>query len=159
MYRQCFGIPMATDCASLLANLSCFYFYEYRYIMRNKNNIYMARRFINTMRYIDDLLVMNLIRQFRTYLHPFELQLQKAPIHTPTKTYHGTMEHNYSTTLYDKRDDYCFDIVNFPYMSSNISSKPACGVCVSQLVRIGRICSSYGAGPLVPLPIMQYIRL
>ena len=45
--------------------------------------------------------------------------------------------------LYDKRDSFHFDIVNFPNMSSNIPSKPAYGVYVSQLVRIGRICSGY----------------
>ena len=36
-----------------------------------------------------------------------------------------------------------FNIVNFPYLSSNIPSGPAYGVYISQLVRIGRICSNY----------------
>ena len=49
----------------------------------------------------------------------------------------------YTTTLYDKRDSFQFDIVNFPEMSSNIPSKPAYGVYISQLVRISRICSTY----------------
>ena len=45
---------MGTDCAPLLANLFLF-FYEYRYMKSLiKNNIFMARRFNNTMRYIDD---------------------------------------------------------------------------------------------------------
>ena len=58
VYRQCVGIPMGTDCAPLLANLFLF-FYEYRY-MKNliKNDIFMAR----TMRYIDDLLILNNIQ-------------------------------------------------------------------------------------------------
>ena len=34
-------------------------------------------------------------------------------------------------------------IVNFSYLSSNIPSRPAYGVYISQLVRIGRICSDY----------------
>ena len=50
----------------------------------------------------------------------------------------------YSTTIYDKRDSFNFNIVNFPHMSSNIPSKPAYGVYISQLVRMGRICSSFG---------------
>ena len=49
----------------------------------------------------------------------------------------------YTTTLYDKRDSFQFDIVNFPDMSSNIPSKPAYGVYISQLVCIGRIYSTY----------------
>ena len=66
VYRQCVGIPMGTDCAPLLANLFLF-FYEYRY-MKNliKNDIFMARRFNNTMRYIDDLLILNLMTPYRT---------------------------------------------------------------------------------------------
>ena len=59
VYRQCVGIPMGTDCAPLLANLFLFY-YKYKY-MKNliKNNIILAKKFNNTMRYIDDLLTLN----------------------------------------------------------------------------------------------------
>ena len=51
----------------------------------------------------------------------------------------------FSTTLYDKRDSFSFDIVNFPHMNSNIPSKPAYGVYISQLIRIGRICEDFSA--------------
>ena len=49
----------------------------------------------------------------------------------------------YVTAVYDKRDSFNFSIVNFPYLSSNIPSKPAYGVYISQLVRIGRICDNF----------------
>ena len=42
-------------------------------------------------------------------------------------------------SIYDKRDDL---IVNFPHMNSNIPTNPAYGVCISQLVRYARICTS-----------------
>jgi len=45
--------------------------------------------------------------------------------------------------LYDKRDDFNFNIVNFPFLSSNIPSSPAYGVFVSQLVRYSRSSSDY----------------
>ena len=48
----------------------------------------------------------------------------------------------FSTTLYDKRDRFSFDVVNFPHMSSNIPSKPAYGVYI---IRIGRICEDFSA--------------
>ena len=51
----------------------------------------------------------------------------------------------YSTAVYDKRDDFNFKIVNFPFLCSNIPSRPAYGVYISQLVRIGRICSDYSS--------------
>ena len=47
------------------------------------------------------------------------------------------------TTIYDKRDSFNFPIVNFPFMSSNIPAVPSYGIYISQLVRIGRICSTY----------------
>ena len=47
------------------------------------------------------------------------------------------------TKLYDKRDDFNFPIVNFPFIFSNISAVPAYGVYISQLVRYSRACGSY----------------
>ena len=39
----------------------------------------------------------------------------------------------YHTTIFDKRDNFGFIIVNFPYLCSNIPTKPAYGVYISQL--------------------------
>jgi hypothetical protein len=39
-----------------------------------------------------------------------------------------------TTTLYDKRDDFDFAIVNFPFLCSNIPLLPAYGVYISQLI-------------------------
>ena len=48
-----------------------------------------------------------------------------------------------STRLYDKRNDFDFHIVNFPYLSSNIPSGPSYGVYISELIRYARCCSHY----------------
>jgi hypothetical protein len=104
----------------------------------------MARRFNNTMRYIDDLLILNNTEFNDAIQDPSELQLKKTPESPTTLDILITIEHGkYSTMVYDKRDSFHFDVVNFPNMSSNIPSKPAYGVYASQLVRIGRICSGY----------------
>jgi hypothetical protein len=39
------------------------------------------------------------------------------------------------TKLYDKRDDFNFLIVNFPFICSNIPAAPAYGVYISELIR------------------------
>ena len=52
-------------------------------------------------------------------------------------------DRKFTTAVFDKRDDFNFHIVNFPHMDSNIPSKPACGVYILQLVRIGCICDNY----------------
>ena len=47
--------------------------------------------------------------------------------------------------MYDKRDNFNLKIVNFPFLNSNIPTRPAYGVYMSQLVRIGRICCDYSS--------------
>jgi hypothetical protein len=53
------------------------------------------------------------------------------------------MAPNFRTKLYDKRDDFNFVIVNFPFICSNIPAAPAYGVYISQLIRYSRACGSY----------------
>jgi hypothetical protein len=45
------------------------------------------------------------------------------------------------TQLCDKRDDFTFPIVDFPFISSNIPASPAYGV--SQLMYFSRFCVQY----------------
>jgi hypothetical protein len=47
------------------------------------------------------------------------------------------------TKLYDKRDDFTFPIINFPFISSNIPAAPAYGVYISQRIRYSRACAQY----------------
>ena len=151
VFRQTIGIPMGTDCAPLLANLFLFY-YEYHY-MKNliRDNQCLAKSFNYTVRYIDDLLTFNNAK-FETEItniYPSELTLKRTTESATLLSYLDMtvyINHDrFSTTLYDKRDSFNFDIVNFPHMSSNIPSKPAYGVYISQLIRIGRICEDFSA--------------
>ena len=48
-----------------------------------------------------------------------------------------------STRLYDKRNDFDFHILNFPFLSSNIPSGPSYGVYIMQLIRYARCCSHH----------------
>ena len=48
-----------------------------------------------------------------------------------------------TTSLYDKRDDFDFAIVNFPFPCSNIQLSPAYGVYVSQMILYARACFAY----------------
>ena len=50
---------------------------------------------------------------------------------------------NLTTCLYDMRDYLNLNIVNFPFLSSNIPSSPAYGMFVSHLVRYPRSSSDY----------------
>ena len=46
-------------------------------------------------------------------------------------------------SVYDKRDDFSFDIVNFPFIDSCIPKESALGVFNSQLIRFARLSSRY----------------
>ena len=48
------------------------------------------------------------------------------------------------TSIYDKRNDFNFHIINFPFLRSNIPASSAYGVFISQLIQCARACSSYG---------------
>ena len=40
-----------------------------------------------------------------------------------------------SSKIYDKRDDFDFDIVNFPFFDGDVPRRPSYGVYISQLIR------------------------
>ena len=46
-----------------------------------------------------------------------------------------------SSTIYDKRDDFNFEIVNFQFLDGDDPRSPSYGVYISQLVRFARVCS------------------
>ena len=46
-----------------------------------------------------------------------------------------------SSKIYDKRDDFGFGIVSFPFLGGDIPRSPSYGVYISQLVRFARVCS------------------
>ena len=113
-----------------------------------KTNMSKARLFSNTFRFIDDLLTLNnpTFGNVIGDIYPPELVLKETTEKSGLVYLDvGTSVRNgqYNTTVYDKRDSFNFKIVNFPFMSSNIPSGPAYGIYISQLVTIGRICSTY----------------
>ena len=110
----------------------------------------LARSFNLCYKYIDDLIVFN-NKKFLDYLkeiYPSQLTVEKANKSDHLADYLDLTfiidsEGKLSTRLYDKRDDFDFHIVNFPFLSSNIPSGPSYGVYISQLIRYARCCSHY----------------
>ena len=151
MFRQVIGIPMGTDCAPFLANLFLLY-YEFEFMdkmAKGKNpDIYRFRRIA---RYLDDLLIVNggdVMGQYVPDIYPPELILKwENPDNDQTCTFldlsmnlvNGKIVHK----LYDKRDDFPFEIVNYPNLSGNICVANAFGVLIGQLLRIAKACQQY----------------
>ena len=45
------------------------------------------------------------------------------------------------TKIYDKRDDFHFDIVNFPFLDGDVPRSTSYGIYISQLIRFARVFS------------------
>ena len=104
--------------------------------------------FNTTSRYLDDNLNINNVYcdNMVSKIYPSELQLNKANT-SDTKAAFLDL-HLYisidivSTKIYDKRDDFDFEIVNFPFLDGDVSRSTSYGVYISQLIRFAR-ASSY----------------
>ena len=93
--------------------------------------------FNSTSRYLDDLFnIDNIHFDYMVHrIYPAELQLNKA---NASDTEAAFLDLNFSihndtvsTTIYDKRDDFNFDIVNFPFLDGDVQQRPSYGVYIS----------------------------
>ena len=75
-------------------------------------------------------------------LYPSELQLNKtntSDTEAPFLDFHLSISNGFvSSKIYDKRDDFDFDIVNVPFLDCDVPRRPSYGVYISQLIRFAR---------------------
>ena len=100
-----------------------------------------------TPRYLYDLLKIDnpYFEGMVNQIYPPELQLNKAntsDTDAPFLDLHLSISSGcVSSKTYDKRDDFDFDIVNFPFLDGDVPRRPSYGVYISQLIRFVRVCS------------------
>ena len=77
-------------------------------------------------------------------IYPRELQLNKAntsDTEAPFLDLHLSVSNGFvSSKIYDKHDDFGFDIVSFPFLDGGVPRRPSYGVYLSQLIRFARVC-------------------
>ena len=129
LYRQIVGILMGTNCAPLIADLFLFcYKRDFMMSLSANKDAEIIEAFNSASRYLDDVLNID-----NTYfdgmvnqIYPSELQLNKAnssDTEAPFLDLHLTISDGVvSSKIYDKRDDFDFDIVNFPFLDGECSS-------------------------------------
>ena len=117
-------------------------------VLTVNNQADIIEAFNSTSRYLDDLLsIINpYFEQMVGQIYPTELQLNKA---NSSDTEAPFLDLNLSITngivsskIYDKRDDFNFEIVNFPFLDGDVPRSPSYGVYISQLIRFARVCSN-----------------
>ena len=140
LFRQVVGIPMGTNCAFLVEDLFLFcYERDFMMSLSDDKQADVIDVFNTTSRYLDDIL---------SQIYPSELQLNKANASDTEAAFldlHLSISNDIvSTKIYDKRDDFDFEIINFPFLDSDVPRSTSYGDYISQLIRFAR-ASSYVA--------------
>ena len=148
LYRQIVGIPMGAGCAPLVADLFLYcYGGDFVDSLGHDGRAGVVEAFGSTSRYLDDLLNIDnpYFEGMVNQIYPPELQLNKANIsdtEAPFLDLHLSVANGFvSSKIYDKRDDFDFDIVNFPFLDGDVPRRASYGVYISQLIRFARVCN------------------
>ena len=140
---------MGTNCAPLLVDLF-LHCYERDFMsdLHKSKRFDLIDLFNNTSRYLDDIftsITLNLRNIFLIYVYPAELQLNKANTSGKETSFLDlnikVIGSDIHTSVYHKRDDFGFPIVNFPWLSGEVPRLPSYGIYISQLVRFARCCT------------------
>ena len=105
------------------------------------NQADVIKAFNSTSRYLDDLLNIDnpYFEGMVNQIYPSELQLNNAntsDTEAPFLDLHQSIPNGFvSSKIYDKRDGFEFDIVNFPFLDGGVPRRPSYGVYISQLIR------------------------
>ena len=131
---------MGTNCAPLVADLFLFYYErDFMLSLSDNNQTDIIEAFYSTSRYLDDLLNIDnpYFEQMVGQIYPTELQLNKA---NSSDTEAPFLDLNLSITnvivsskIYDKREDFNFEIVNFPFLDGDVLSSLSYGVYILSL--------------------------
>ena len=149
LYRQVVGIPMGTNCAPLVADLFLFcYERDFMMSISDDKQADIIDAFNTTSRSLDDILNINNVYfdNIVCQMYPSELQLNKTNTSETEAAFldlHLSISYDIvSTKIYDKSDDFDFDIFNFPFLDGDVPHSTSYGVYISQLIRFAR-ASSY----------------
>ena len=105
--------------------------------LSSDNQANEIKAFNSTSRYLDDLLNIDnpYCEGMVNQIYPSELQLNKAntsDTEAPFLDLHLSISNGFvSSKIYDKRDDFDFDIVNFPFLDGDVPRRPSYGVYIS----------------------------
>ena len=139
---------MVTNCAPLVADLFLFcYERDFMKSLSRENQADIIEAFNSTSRYLDDLLNIDIYFEHMVdRIYPAELQLNKvnsSDTEAPFLDLNLSISNGTgSTKIYDKRDDFDFDIVSFSFLDGDVPRRTSYGVYISHLIRFTSVSSS-----------------
>ena len=128
LYRQVVEIPMGTNCAPLVADLFLLcYERDFMMLLIRLTLLLDICKILNINNHYFD----NMVGQ----IYPKELQLKKSHTSDTEAAFldlHLLISNDIvSTKIYDKRDDFDFEIVNFPFLDGDAPRSTSYGVYLS----------------------------
>ena len=150
LYRQVVGFLWALIVLPWLQIYSYFVMRDFMMSLSDDKQADVIDAFNTTSRYLDDILNIDNIYfdNMVSQIYPSELQLNKANASDTEAAFldlHLSISNDIvSTKIYDKRDDFDFEIVKFPFLDGDVPRSTSYGVYISQLIRFAR-ASSYVA--------------
>ena len=127
---QVIGIPMGSDPTPFFANLFLAHRKADWVKTQRKLGTINVQKINNSFRFIDDLLLLNDGSTFGKHykdIYPTELELKKRNNTNSCASFLNLYIYiengEFHTILFDKRDDFGFDIVRMPFCCSNVPCK------------------------------------
>ena len=142
--------PLIADL--FLANLE-FKYMDQLVSSKSPENLRLAKKLSNNSRYIDDIAVCNMgnINDFircSKDIYPDSIPLTSGSIENHRDTFLdldvNIEEGSFVTKIYHKVDDFDFEVVSFPFITSNLSERVTYNSFYSQLLRFFTVCTKYG---------------
>ena len=151
IYKQVIGIPMGSNAGPHIANIY-LHQYEHKYFtyLYENNSLLELKRMQHIFRYQDDLLSLNdlgYLEEVISRIYSPEMIVSKTNISIAKTTFLdlsiSIYRGKFLIKLYDKRRDYNFEVISFPFLDGNKPKGPSYGIFISQLVRYAHINNTY----------------
>ena len=143
---QVVGVPVVAGCAPLVADLFLFCCErDFMLSLSGDDQSGVIEAFSSTSRCLGDLLNVGsgLFGGMVGRIYPSGLQLNKANVSDAEASFldlHLSISDGFvKTEVYDKRYDFGFDVVNFPFLDGDVPRSASYGVYISRLVRLARV--------------------
>ena len=129
---------MSLNCTPLVADLFLFCNERDFMLSLSDDNQYEVIEVIDSTSRID-----NFFDSMANHIYPSELQLNKANVPDTETSFldlHLSLSDGFvKTKIYDKRDDFDLDTVNFPFLDGDVTRWTSYGVYIFQLILFARV--------------------
>ena len=150
VFIQMKGIPMGGNSSSPIADLTIGK-REFNYMINliKQKKYGLAKLLSSCCRYVDDLMAINYLffHNIIEEIYPESLKMERSGSNNKNVNYLDLniciKESSLEITVYNKTDDFNFDVVSLTFPHSNIPEEVGYNVFYSQVLRYGTICSKY----------------